>query len=155
MNTSTLDKTISIRQILRYTAVLLGVTLTLYVGAFFWIAWENKMGYVPMKTSPYASSISSNCEKFADRHYGTSQNSVDNLLLRRRSVRLNEKNLAPEYGRIRCLGYAVLTGLHSENPRLADFSDIYEDGSGAPIVSIHVTYHQTFRPADVSDGTRE
>lgn len=146
MTTPFIDRTISVRQLLKCAAVLSGIALPIYIVAVFWIAWENKMGYVLLKTSPYAASIPKDCERFADRHRAIGGTSKDEWLLNRRGIRLNQKYLAPEYGGIRCLGYAVLTGLHAEQPRLADFSDMYVDSDGRPIVTIRVTYHRTHRP---------
>lgn len=146
MTTPFLDRTLSVRQIIKYAAVLFGIALPMYVGAVFWIAWENKTGYVLLKTSPYVSRVPVECEKFADRHRATGGTSKDEWLLNRRGIRLNQKYLEPDYGRIRCLGFAVLTGLHAEQPRLADFSDMYVDSENRPIVTIRVTYHKTYRP---------
>lgn len=70
---------------------------------------------------------------------------MDKFALRLRPLRIPaEKYLTSDYGRIRCLGYAVLTGLHMTDPLDANFVDTYTDAQGKPIVRITVEYLQTY-----------
>ena len=101
------------------------------------------MGGLPAASSPYFSEIPDNCKKFSDRHNWFT-NSSDSLALRIRPVRLRDDYLQPGYGGVRCLGYAVLTGLHMTDPLDANFTDTYTDAQGQPIVRITVEYLQTY-----------
>ena len=138
-----LDTTITLRQIRNWLTLCLIVGLVWYVWQFFRLEWHSKMGGLPAVHSPYYAEIPENCQKFSDRHRWFTETS-DSLALRIRPIRLREDYLQPDYGRIRCLGYAVLTGLHGTDPLDADFTDTYTDDQGKPIVRITVEYLQTY-----------
>lgn len=138
-----LDKTITLRQIRNYVAVCLILAVAAYVWQFFKLEWHSKMGGLPAANSPYYSEIPDNCKKFSDRHRWFT-NSPDSAALRIRPIRLRDDYLQPGYGRIRCLGYSVLTGLHMTDPLDANFTDTYTDAQGKPIVRISVEYLQTY-----------
>ena len=137
------DKSISLRQIRKWFLILLVLGSLLYVWQFFRLEWHSKMGGLPAKTSPYYAEIPDDCKKFSDRHFWFT-NVPDTLALRIRPIRLESHYLQPRYGGIRCLGHAVLTGLHMTDPLDANFTDTYVDASGTPIVRISVEYLQTY-----------
>ena len=137
------DKSISLRQIRKWFLILLVLGSLLYVWQFFRLEWHSKMGGLPAKTSPYYAEIPDDCKKFSNRHKWHTE-VQDSLALRIRPIRLSSYYLQPEYVRIRCLGQAVLTGLHMQDPLDANFTDTYVDASGKPIVRISVEYVRTY-----------
>jgi hypothetical protein len=137
------DKTITLRQIRRWLVVLSVLGLMLYVWQFFRLEWHSKMGGLPAQTSPYYAEIPDDCKKFSNRHKWHTE-PQDTLALRIRPIRLSQHYLQPQYGRIRCLGQAVLTGLHMQDPLDANFTDTYVDTNGKPIVRISVEYFQPY-----------
>lgn len=141
--TSFWDKTITLRQILKALLLLFVLGLLIYVWQFFRLEWHSKMGGLPAKTSPYYAEIPDDCKKFSNRHSWFT-NLPDTLALRIRPIRLDQRYLQPKYGGIRCLGNAVLTGLHMQDPLDANFVDTYVDAKGAPIVRISVEYLQSY-----------
>lgn len=142
------DTPITLRQIRKWVLVLFVLSLLLYVWQYFRLEWHSKMGGLPAKTSPYYAEIPDDCKKFSNRHVWFT-NIPDGFELRIRPIRLSEKHLQPNYGSLRCLGYAVLTGLHANDPLDANFTDTYTDSNGKPIVRISVEYLQpyTYNPA--------
>lgn len=146
--TSIWDTTITLRQIRNWVLVLFVLGLISYVWEMISLQWHDKMGGLSAKTSPYYAEIPDDCKKFSDRHRW-SYHFADNRALRVRPIRLDERYLQPQYGRIRCLGQAVLTGLHMQDPLDANFTDTYVDADGKPIVRISVEYLQpyTYNPA--------
>lgn len=137
------DATITLRQMRNWLILCLLVGFVWYVCQFFRLEWHSKMGGLPAALSPYYSEIPDDCKKFSDRHRWFSE-LPDGLALRIRPIRLRDDYLQPTYGRIRCLGYAVLTGLHMTDPLDANFVDTYTDAQGKPIVRITVEYLQTY-----------
>jgi len=137
------DATITLRQIRNWLLLVLIAAAVWYVWQFFRLEWHSKMGGLPAHTSPYYSEIPDNCKKFADRHHWFT-NTPDSAALRIRPIRLRDHYLQPAYGGIRCLGYAVLTGVHMTDPLDANFTDTYTDARGQPIVRITVEYLQPY-----------
>lgn len=137
------DIAISVRQIVRWLLLIMLVATVWYVWQFFRLEWDSKMGGLPAKGSPYYAEIPNDCKKFSDRH-SWFHNTPDSVALRIRPIRLREHYLQTEYGSIRCLGHAVLTGVHMRDPLDADFTDTYTDTQGNPIVRITVEYLQTY-----------
>lgn len=137
------DKAITLRQIRRWFVILFVLGLLLYVWQFFRLEWHSKMGGLPAKTSPYYAEIPDDCKKFSNRHVWFT-NVPDTLALLIRPIRLHQNYLQPQYGGIRCLGHAVLTGLHMQDPLDANFTDTYVDTNGKPIVRISVEYLQPY-----------
>jgi hypothetical protein len=137
------DTTITLRKIRNWLMLFLLLGFVWYVWQFFRMEWHSKMGGLPAEQSPYYSEIPSNCQKFSDRHQWFTE-FPDSLALRIRPIRLEAGYLQSGYGGIRCLGYAVLTGLHMTDPLDADFVDTYTDAQGKPIVRITVEYLQTY-----------
>lgn len=140
---SAMDTTFTLRQVRNWLALCLTLMLIWYVWQFFRLEWHSKMGGLPAANSPYYSEIPDDCKKFSDRH-GWFTNLPDSLALRIRPIRLPDGYLQPGYGGIRCLGFAVLTGLHATEPLDANFTDTYVDAGGKPIVHITVEYLQTY-----------
>lgn len=138
-----LDKAITLRQIRKWFVILFVLGLIWYLWEMISLQWHDKMGGLSAKASPYYAEISNDCKKFSDRHKW-SYNFADNRALRVRPIRLDQRYLQPQYGRIRCLGQAVLTGLHMQDPLDANFTDTYVDANGKPIVRISVEYLQTY-----------
>lgn len=137
------SQTITLRQIRKWVLILFVLGLLLYVWQFFRLEWHSKMGGLPAKTSPYYTEIPDDCKKFSNRHKWHTEE-PDSFALRIRSIRLDQRYLQPQYGRIRCLGQAVLTGLHMQDPLDANFTDTYVDANGKPIVRISVEYLQPY-----------
>ena len=143
-----LDKTFTLRQVRKYMFILIAISAVFYIWQVLRIGWADKMGGVNVRSSPYYNEIPEDCKNFADRHvWHTAPH--DGLFLRSRPIRVPDKYLTPEYGRIRCLGYAVLTGLTmtrvtDTNPLHANFVDTYVDAQGDPIVRITVDYLQPY-----------
>lgn len=137
------DKTITLRQIRNALLLLFVLGLLIYWWQFFRLEWHSKMGGLPAKTSPYYAEIPDDCKKFSNRHKWHTE-LADSLVLRIRPIRLGHNYLQPQYGRIRCLGHAVLTGLHMQDPMDANFVDTYVDVNGKPIVRITVEYLQPY-----------
>ena len=137
------DKSITLRQIRKWFVMLFVLGVLLYAWQFFRMEWHSKMGGLPAKTSPYFAEIPDDCKKFSNRHKWHTE-TFDSVALRIRSIRLEQQYLQPQYGRIRCLGYAVLTGLHMTKPLDANFTDTYIDVNGKPIVRISVEYLQPY-----------
>ncbi len=137
------DETITLRQIRKWFVMLFVLGVLLYVWQFFRIEWHSKMGGLSAKTSPYYAEIPDDCKKFSNRHKWHTE-TLDSVALRIRSIRLDQQYLQPQYGRIRCLGHAVLTGLHMTDPMDANFTDTYIDVNGKPIVRISVEYLQPY-----------
>ena len=142
-----LDTTITLRQIRNWLVLFLIAAFVLYAWQFFRLAAHSEMGGGSAKGSPYFEEIPYECRGAADRHAPTNVAGilVDKFALRLRPLRIPaEKYLNTEYARIRCLGYAVLTGLHMNDSLDADFVDTYTDAHGKPIVRITVEYLQTY-----------
>ena len=137
------EATITLRQIRKWFVMLFVLAVLLYVWQFFLIEWHSKMGGLSAKTSPYYAEIPDDCKKFSNRHKWHTE-TLDSVALRIRSIRLDQQYLQPQYGRIRCLGHAVLTGLHMTDPLDANFTDTYIDVNGKPIVRIGVEYLQPY-----------
>ena len=137
------DQSITLRHIRNAMLTLLVLCALWYVLQFFRLEWHSKMGGLPAETSPYYAEIPDDCKKFSNRHKWHTE-VQDSLALRIRPIRLSSYYLQPEYGRIRCLGQAVLTGLHMQDPLDANFTDTYVDASGKPIVRISVEYLRTY-----------
>ncbi len=137
------DTTITLRQIRNGLVWLWILGSVWWVWQFFRLEWHSKMGGLPATQSPYYSEIPDNCQKFSDRHRWFT-NTADSVALRIRAIRLRDEYLQPSYGGIRCLGFAVLTGLHMTDSLDADFVDTYTDSHGKPIVRITVEYLQTY-----------
>ena len=138
-----LDSTFTLRKIRNWLALCLAFVFIWYVWQFFRLEWHSKMGGLPAPNSPYYSEIPDDCKKFSDRHSWFT-NLPDSLALRIRPIRIPDSYLQPGYGRIRCLGYSMLTGLHATDPLDANFTDTYVDAGGKPIVRITVEYLQTY-----------
>ena len=137
------EATITLRQIRKWFVMLFVLGVLLYAWLFFRMEWHSKMGGLPAKTSPYFAEIPDDCKKFSDRHFWFT-NLPDTLALRIRPIRLDQHYLQPQYGGIRCLGHAVLTGLHMTDPLDANFTDTYIDVNDKPIVRISVEYLQPY-----------
>ncbi len=137
------DATITLRQIRNWMLLVLVAASGWYVWQYFRLEWHSKMGGLPAQTSPYYAEIPDDCKKFSNRHKWHTE-LPDSFALRIRPIRLGPHYLQPQYGRIRCLGYAVLTGVHMTDPLDADFTDTYTDNQGRPIVRITVEYLQTY-----------
>jgi hypothetical protein len=138
-----LDFTITLRQIRKCFLFALTIAAVWYVLQFMRLEWHNKTGGLAAQSSPYYAEIPDDCKTFSDRHVWH-RNTQDSIALRIRGIRLREDYLQTGYGGIRCLGYAVLTGLHMQDPLDADFTDTYTDREGNPIVRITVEYLQTY-----------
>jgi hypothetical protein len=146
-----LDKTFTLRQARKYFLILVAATFALYVWQLIQVSIHEAWGGAPIKYSPYLKEIPEDCQKFADRHQPFAGNHLeDALMLRSRSIHISSKHLTTEYGGIRCLGYAVLTGLTQKalidsHPLNANFVDTYVDENGKPIVRITVNYFQPYQ----------
>lgn len=141
------DTAISVRQIARWLLLILLVATVWYVWQFFRLAWYSEVGGVSVKSSPYFEEIPKECRGAADRHRPTNSDGIlaDKFAMRLKPLRIPaDRYLNPEYRRISCFGYAVLTGLHVQDSMDADFTDTYVDGSGKPIVRIRVEYLQPY-----------
>lgn len=141
------DTTISLQQVVKLLAPLLIVAGFCYVWQFYRYAAHSETGGISVKSSPYFEEIPQECLGAADRHRPTNSAGIraDKFALQLRPLRIPaEKYLNPDYGRIRCLGYAMLTGLHMTDPLDAGFTDTYTDAQGKPIVRITVTYLKPF-----------
>lgn len=141
------DTTVSLRQMRNWLLLCLAVGFAWYVWQFFRFASHSEIGGISAKSSPYFDAIPQECLGASDRHAPTVGvgTLLDKFALRLRPLRIPaEKYLTSDYGRIRCLGYAVLTGLHMTDPLDADFVDTYTDAQGKPIVRITVEYLQTY-----------
>ena len=137
------NTTITLRQIRNWLLLVLGAACIGYVWQFFRLEWHSKMGGLPAQTSPYYTEIPDDCKKFSNRHKWHTE-LPDSIALRIRGIRLDQHYLQPQYGRIRCLGYAVLTGVHMTDPLDANFTDTYTDARGQPIVRVTVEYLQPY-----------
>ena len=142
--TSLLDKAITLRQIRKWFVILLVLGLIWYAWEMINLQWHDKMGGIVAKNSPYYDEIPDECKKFSNRHRGF-YDFADNKFLRSRPIRLPSSHLQTDYGRVRCLGYAVLTGVHMRDPLDANFVDTYVDEQGDPIVRITVDYLKTYQ----------
>ena len=138
-----LDTTFTLRQLRNWLIFCLILGMFWYIWEFFSLEWHSKMSRLPARGSPYYNYIPDDCKKFSDRHFWFT-NTPDSLALRIRAIRRKADYLQPEYGGIRCLGYAVLTGVHMTDPLDANFTDTYTDAYGQPIVRITVEYLQTY-----------
>lgn len=134
---------ITLRQVRNWLLICLVAASVWYVWQFFRLEWHSKIGGLAAISSPYYSEIPDNCKKFSDRHSWFT-NTPDSVTLRIRPIRLRNDYLQAEYGRIRCLGHAVLTGLHMTDPLDANFTDTYTGAQGQPIVRITVEYLQPY-----------
>lgn len=141
------DTAITLRQIRSWLLLCLLVGFGWYAWQFFQSAAHSEIGGGSAKGSPYFEEIPQECRGAADRHAPTNVAGIlaDKFALRLRPLRIPaEKYLNTDYARIRCLGYAVLTGLHMTDSLDADFVDTYTDAHGKPIVRITVEYLQTY-----------
>lgn len=144
---SFLDKTLTVRQIWRWTRRAIYLAIPLYVLAVFLNAWELKTGGVSLNNSPFKDRIPGQCSGYVEHSFGNpvGRTAVDNFLVRERIRRypLDQlvKNSSPL---IPCLGYAVLGGLHGTTPGDANFTEQYVDAKGNPIVTVRVEYNKPY-----------
>ncbi len=83
-----LDKTISLRQILKWSIRLFFLAIPLYVAVVLMNSWNLKMGGISLNHSPYKDRIPDKCIPYASRSYGYNNGILDHLLLRARVRRI-------------------------------------------------------------------
>ena len=142
-----LDKTISLRQMLKWTVGLFFLAMALYVAAVFLNAWNLKMGGGSLNHSPFKDQIPERCVGYAERSFGTpgGRTATDTLLLRGRLIRGSIEGFVsgPDLTAA-CLGYAVLGGLHGKAEGDANFIEQRIDANGDPIVTVRVEYNKPY-----------
>lgn len=142
-----LDKTISLRQMLKWTVGLFFLAMPLYVAAVFLNAWNLKMGGASLNHSPLKERIPEQCKAYAERSLGApaGRTALDNFLLRGRLRRGSIEALVhgPDLAAV-CLGYAVLGGLHGNAAGDANFIQQWNDVDGKSVVTVRVEYHQPY-----------
>lgn len=143
-----LDKTLTVRQIWRWTRRMLYVLIPIYIGAFFVHEWKLEMTTTPIA---YKDQIPDYCKDFAMRSsdrpggsWGTTN--VDSFLLRGRVRRSEMKYLVNGTSKApACLGYAVLTGIRNDKYAPdANFTEQWLDTQGDPVITVHVQYHKAY-----------
>lgn len=142
-----LDKSITVRQIWRWTRRAIYIAIPLYVWAFLSSAWDLKMGGVNLNGSPVKDLIPKQCFGHVERSRGITvgRTARDSLLLRGRVWRfplepmINGSSQLPQ-----CFGYAVLAGIHDREPGDANFTEQWLDDSGNSVVTISVEYNQPY-----------
>ena len=152
-----LDRTVTLRTISRYLAAVAVLAFLAYVGGFIAQEFTLKYGGVSPYTSPIQDQIPEMCLGYSDVHSGKPYNysQVDRLMLRGRVARLDTEKLNNKFGLlVPCLGSAVVSGLHAGNPGDADFTKIYLDTDGNPILSISVQYHQKFNALTIKESKK-
>jgi hypothetical protein len=144
---SFLDRSITVRQIWRWTRRVVYIAIPLYIWAFLSSSWDLKMGGAIPSRSPVKELFPAQCEGYIARShgYGAGRITSDDLLLRGRIWRsslepqLNGSSQLPQ-----CFGYAVLAGMHDRNPGDANFTEQWLDESGDSVVTIHVEYNKPY-----------
>lgn len=138
-----LSKTISVKQLLLFTGGILILLTVLWFWLFISSAWRMKMGGVVSQSSPYFSSIPTECQGYAGRSRGghTNASVTDILLLKYRVHRGSIMQTNSPLGLLSpCLGYAVLAGAHAMPPQDADFTEIFTDTYGEAVLEVRVQY---------------
>lgn len=136
---------ISIKLILTIAAMLLVV----WIGWWFRYQWMMKMGGAAGQSSPYYQLVPDECKKYISLGIG-SGNTIGFLdwYKDRYRVRQFDIHFLPGPGKFRqCIGFAILTGSHADPSSAGDFTEIYVDSIGNPVVEVRVKYHQNIADA--------
>lgn len=147
-----LDKTISVRQIWRWTRRVIYVVIPIYLAAVFMHEWGVKMTMTPIA---YKNKIPQHCLAYMGYSSGrfAGQTLMDSLLFRGRVIRgPTIDSIVNDHDQwLACVGYRVIAGLNpSDSARYASFSEEWLDSQGEPVVTIHVEYQ---KPYPFSQGT--
>ena len=145
MTFSNLDKTFTIRQILRQVKLVLIALALLYFCLFVRRHWDVDMGGVGVGTSPYKHIIPKQCMNYLGAHAGRdSQDPLAHqgfMAFQPRTFVLPIETLESS---INCIGYEILTGLHGDH--WASYRNIYTGKNGEPLVIETVEYHTEQQP---------
>ena len=145
---SFLDKTIAVRQILRWARISAYLAILVYIGMLFSHSWDLKMGGVGFRASPYYSLIPPDCRRSASFAGVTSghQTWIEQLMLKPStwvySLPESEKKLGFGMRGLPCRGYNFLMLLHG-----SDFKQVdkYVDESGAVVAIVTTEILKPYR----------
>ncbi len=143
-----LDKTLTVRQIWRWTRRAMYLAIPVYIGAVIVHAWNLEMGGVGFRASPYYSIIPPECRGSAAFSGSTkgSKISLDQYLLRPStwvySLPESERKLGFGMRGIPCMGYNFLMVLHGK-----DFKhvDKYVNEKGEVVATVTTEVFEPYR----------
>jgi hypothetical protein len=143
---SLLDRTICLREVLRWGRWVFYFVAAIYVVVLVIHEWNLKMSGTSERNSPFLEQVPIKCISFGSRHNGIPPNRklLDILLMK---GRINHLPIVDQNGRFtvgECLGFATILGLHASPISSANFIDDYVDDRGNSIVTVHVEYHQRY-----------
>lgn len=158
MNTSLkpglLDRTITLRQIVRTLVIALIIAVCIYIPAFLIDSWNRQMRSDSYRASPYYAQIPPECRlaglsAISISGQGDSQTTLDSLLMRpyawAYSLPDSEKKLGIGMMGLRCMGYRFLAVLHSPGYK---HIDRYVDEKGLLIATVSIEVHNAYRTPD-------
>ncbi|MBC7404592.1 MAG: hypothetical protein H7252_02750 [Cytophaga sp.] len=135
-----LDKTYTIRQILRRVVFVSLAVALLYFCLLIRRDWNVTMGGVGYGNSPYKTLIPEQCLKYSGVHTGSGgREPLAHSGLMAFQPRTYDGPLNFYVDRINCSGYEILTGLHGDY--LAGYRVIHTKSNGEPLVIETVEYH--------------